>query len=87
MATQNGKSRDTNNTSHKKQNEDNKKNTQRVKRVSNTGVNRSARERQVDINICYGFSLLHIFSLVLQPSMSAYIRKTDGVYISVPKND
>jgi hypothetical protein len=35
----------------------------------------------------YGFSLLHIFSLVLQPWMSAYIRKTDGVYISVPKND
>jgi hypothetical protein len=27
------------------------------------------------------FSLLHIFSLVLQPWMSAYIRKTDGVYI------
>jgi hypothetical protein len=37
--------------------------------------------------IYYGFSLLHIFSLVLQPWMSAYIRKTDGVYISVPKND
>ena len=35
----------------------------------------------------YEFSLLHIFSLVLQPWMSAYIRKTDGVYISVPKND
>ena len=35
----------------------------------------------------YGFSLLHIFSLVLQPWMSAYIWKTDGVYISVPKND
>jgi hypothetical protein len=31
------------------------------------------------------FSLLHIFSLVLQPWMSANIRKTDGVYISVPK--
>ena len=41
----------------------------------------------IDINIYYGFSLLHIFSLVLQPWMSAYIRKTDGVYISVPKND
>jgi hypothetical protein len=37
--------------------------------------------------IYYGFSLLHIFSLVLQPWMSAYIRKTDRVYISVPKND
>ena len=33
----------------------------------------------------YEFSLLHIFSLVLQPWMSAYIRKTDGVYISVPQ--
>jgi hypothetical protein len=31
----------------------------------------------------YEFSLLHIFSLILQPWMSAYIRKTDGVYISV----
>ena len=31
----------------------------------------------------YEFNLLHIFSLVLQPWMSAYIRKTDGVYISV----
>ena len=30
----------------------------------------------------YGFSLLHTFSLVLQPWMSAYIRKTDGVCIS-----
>jgi hypothetical protein len=39
------------------------------------------------INLYYEFSLLHIFSLVLQPWMSAYIRKTDGVYISVPKND
>jgi hypothetical protein len=37
--------------------------------------------------IYYEFSLLHKFSLVLQPWMSAYIRKTDGVYISVPKND
>jgi hypothetical protein len=36
------------------------------------------------INI-YEFSLLHIFALVLQPWMSAYIRKTDGVYISVPQ--
>ena len=35
----------------KKQNEDNNKNTQRVKRVNNTGVNRGVRERQVDINI------------------------------------
>ena len=43
----------------------------------------------VDINInqYYEFSLLHIFSLVLQPWMSEYIRKTDGVYISVPKKD
>jgi hypothetical protein len=39
------------------------------------------------ITIYYEFSLLHIFSLVLQPWMSAYIRKTDGVYISVPEND
>ena len=31
----------------------------------------------------YGFSLLHIFSLVIQPWMSAYIRKTDGVYMYV----
>jgi hypothetical protein len=35
------------------------------------------------VYIYYGFSLLHNFSLVLQPWMSAYIRKTDGVYISV----
>ena len=39
------------------------------------------------IYIYYKFSLLHIFSLVLQPWMSAYIRKTDGVYISVPQKD
>jgi hypothetical protein len=38
-----------------------------------------------NIPVYYEFSLLHIFSLVLQPWMSAYIRKTDGVYISVPK--
>jgi hypothetical protein len=31
------------------------------------------------IKIYYEFSLLHIFSLVIQPWMSAYIRKTDGV--------
>jgi hypothetical protein len=31
----------------------------------------------------YEFSLLHIFSLVIQPWMSAYIRKTDGVYMYV----
>jgi hypothetical protein len=30
------------------------------------------------IYIYYEFSVLHIFSLVLQPWMSAYIRKTDG---------
>jgi hypothetical protein len=30
----------------------------------------------------YGVSLLHTFSLVLQPWMSTYIRKTDGVCIS-----
>jgi hypothetical protein len=29
----------------------------------------------------YEFSLLRIFSMVIQLSMSAYIRKTDGVYI------
>jgi hypothetical protein len=40
-----------------------------------------------NMQIYYEFSLLHIFSLVLQPWMSAYIRKTDGVYISVPNND
>ena len=40
-----------------------------------------------NITLYYEFSLLHIFLLVLQPWMSAYIRKTDGVYISVPKND
>ena len=33
----------------------------------------------------YGFSLLH--KLARQPWMSAYIRKTDGVYISAPQND
>jgi hypothetical protein len=37
------------------------------------------------VYIYYEFSLLHIFALVLQPWMSAYIRKTNGVYISVPK--
>jgi hypothetical protein len=37
--------------------------------------------------IYYGFNLLHKFLLVLQPWMSAYIRKTDEVYISVPKKD
>ena len=41
----------------------------------------------LNIVLYYGFSLLPIFSLVLQPWMSAYIRKTDGVYISVPKDD
>ena len=41
----------------------------------------------VYIGVYYEFSLLHIFSLVLQPWMSAYIRKTDGVYISVPQKD
>jgi hypothetical protein len=36
----------------------------------------------------YGFRLVHKLSLVLQPWMSAYIRKTDGVYIfQSPKND
>ena len=35
------------------------------------------------IYIYYEYSLLHIFSLVLQPWMSAYIRKTDGVYMYV----
>jgi hypothetical protein len=35
------------------------------------------------IYIYYEFSLLHIFSLVIQPWMSAYIRKTDGVYMYV----
>jgi hypothetical protein len=42
---------------------------------------------EININQYYEFSLLHIFSLVLQPWMSAYIQKTDGVYISVPKKD
>jgi hypothetical protein len=57
---------------------------------SMAGVSRSSRYEKMkikDTNIYYEFSLLHIFSLVLQPWMSAYIRKTDGVYISVPKND
>ena len=35
------------------------------------------------IYIYYEFSLLRIFSLVIQPWMSAYIRKTDGVYMYV----
>ena len=35
------------------------------------------------IDIYYEFSLLHIFSLVIQPWMSAYIRKTDRVYMYV----
>ena len=35
------------------------------------------------MGIYYGFGLLHTFSLVLQPWMSAYIRKTDGVYMYV----
>ena len=35
--------------------------------------------------IYYKFSLLHIFSLVLQPWMSAYIRKTDGYIFQSPK--
>jgi hypothetical protein len=35
------------------------------------------------IKVYYEFSLLRIFSLVIQPWMSAYIRKTDGVYIYV----
>ena len=35
------------------------------------------------IYIYYRFSLLHKFSLVLQPWMSEYIWKTDRVYISV----
>ena len=37
------------------------------------------------ITLYYEFSLLHIFSLVIQPWMSAYIRKTDGVYIFIPQ--
>ena len=43
--------------------------------------------QHLNIKIYYGFSLLHKFSLVVQPWMSAYIRKTDGVYISVSYND
>ena len=35
------------------------------------------------IIIYYEFSLLHIFSLVIQPLMSAYIRKTDRVYMYI----
>ena len=38
-----------------------------------------------NISLYYEFSLLHIFSLVMQPWMSAYIRKTDGVYIFSPQ--
>ena len=37
------------------------------------------------IYLYYGFSLLHIFSLVLQPWMSAYIRKTDWYIFQSPK--
>jgi hypothetical protein len=37
----------------------------------------------MNIDEYYEFSLLHTFSLVLQPWMSAYIRKTDGVYMYV----
>ena len=39
--------------------------------------------KRMTMYIYYGFGLLHTFSLVLQPSMSAYIRKTDGVYMYV----
>ena len=35
------------------------------------------------VYIYYEFCLLHTFSLVLQPSMSVYIRKTDGVCMYV----
>jgi hypothetical protein len=49
-------------------------------------LSRNYRKNTIN-TLYYEFSLLHIFSLVLQPWMSAYIRKTDGVYISVPKND
>jgi hypothetical protein len=35
-----------------------------------------------NIYIYYRFSLLHKFSLVVHPWMSAYIRKTGGVYMS-----
>ena len=52
-----------------------------------SSADRSCWYRSIWIYIYYEFSLLHIFSLVLQPWMSAYIRKTDGVYISVPQND
>jgi hypothetical protein len=38
-----------------------------------------------DIAIYYGFSLLHTFSLVPQPWMSAYIRTTDGVFFKLSR--
>ena len=51
-------------------------------------------KRNAFITVYYEFSLLRIFSLVIQPWMSAYIRKTDGVYMYVfglpiwaPKNN
>ena len=60
--------------------------------IVESGVNHHRPNQPINIfpltvhnKIYYEFSLLHIFSLVLQPWMSAYIRKTDGVYISVPK--
>ena len=47
----------------------------------------NTQTQRIYIYIYHEFNLLHIFSLFPQPWMSAYIRKTDGVYISVPKND
>ena len=38
---------------------------------------------RIIIDQYYEFSLLRIFSLVIQPWMSAYIPKTDGVYMYV----
>jgi hypothetical protein len=39
----------------------------------------------INVNIYYGFSLLHTFALVIRPWMSTYIQKTDGVYIMTSK--
>jgi hypothetical protein len=49
------------------------------------GINRCNIFCSCSRYVYYEFSLLHIFSLVIQPWMSAYIRKTDGVYIFSPQ--
>jgi uncharacterized membrane protein SpoIIM required for sporulation len=46
-------------------------------------INEKNKNEKKSKKIYYEFSLLRIFSLVIQPWMSAYIRKTDGVYMYV----